>query len=151
MSRVRPAWVLLGLLLSLGTFPGCGPADDGLLTLSLSLDPRTLPPNLAAVDVYVLLAVMPDDTPLECSMFVGPTATEVVYDYTDSGALVTIVSGDVDPNFEPAISLPNLPEGLLVFVVEALDSSGAHLAWGCGRGQIEAGKKAFIPIYFELG
>jgi len=47
------------------------------------------------------------------------------------------------------VLVKDLPEGLLVFVVEALDQSNSSLAWGCGKGQISRGQKTFISIFLE--
>jgi len=55
-----------------------------------------------------------------------------------------------DPEEDTAVRIENLPEGRLVFVVQAYDQSSALLALGCGKGQIERGKKTFISIYMDL-
>jgi hypothetical protein len=34
-------------------------------------------------------------------------------------------------------------------VVQAYDQSSALLALGCGKGQIERGKKTFITVYMD--
>ncbi|HSA20803.1 MAG TPA: hypothetical protein P5076_05080, partial [Myxococcota bacterium] len=94
-------------------------------------------------------ALLEDGTTVECEMFVGPTATERIYDYTTelvvAPQLLTVeVGGD------RAVLVEDLPEGLLVFVVEALDQSNSTLAWGCGKGQISRGQKTFISIFLEI-
>jgi hypothetical protein len=153
MRQPRTALGLLGLLAALGAGPACGPDVDPYVDLSLSLDPRTVPPNLAYVNVYVLLAVLPDNTPLDCEMFVGPGKTHTIYDFLTPeyrNVLVASASSSIDPS-AASVLIPRLPEGLLVFVVDALDGNQSHLAWGCGKGQIERGKKVLIPIFLEPG
>ncbi|HOX46329.1 MAG TPA: hypothetical protein PK668_22180 [Myxococcota bacterium] len=147
-SRLRTLGGLAALLL-LAWLPACGQEPLATLDLALEFGPDTLPPDTYAVRVYVLPALLEDGTTVECEMFVGPTATERIYDYTTelvvAPQLLTVeVGGD------RAVLVEDLPEGLLVFVVEALDQSNSTLAWGCGKGQISRGQKTFISIFLEI-
>jgi hypothetical protein len=150
LAKLRTSGGLAALML-LALLPACG--DEPLATLDLALEfgPNTLPEDTYAVRVYVLPALLEDGTTVQCEMFVGPTATEHVYDELYANQLVIMPQLlTVDVGGDRSVLVKSLPEGLLVFVVEALDQSNSPLAWGCGKGQISRGQKTFISIYLEI-
>jgi len=146
-ASLRPACWLALVAALLGT-AACGPDPLATIDLPLEFGPNTLPTSTYAVRVYVLPALVQGNTTVECEMFVGPTATERIYDYT-SELVIAPQLLQVDVDGDRAVMVKGLPEGLLVFVVEALDQSNTSLAWGCGKGQISRGQKTFISIFLE--
>jgi len=147
------AWMTVALVMAIG-LSGCG-QDGNLDTLSLSLEfgPNTMPDNTNRLLVSLLPSLVEispgEEEAINCDLFVGPTADKTVYDYTKF-----LVKGQENIPFDPtqrsAVELKELPDMLLVFLIDALDEPGNTLAVGCGKGQIERGKKTFIPIYMEL-
>ena len=147
------AFVLaIGLvLLAASGFGACGGDDNNLNSLKLSLSPSDVPTDTFRLTVYILPSIVSIggiDEAIACDLFVGPTADKQIFDYSDH-LVSTPTSVPFDPLDETAISLKELPEGLLVFVIEALDSSSNLLAQGCGKGQISRGEKTFITIFME--
>ncbi len=135
------------VLLSLG-LAACGGAEWDGLTLSIHFAPEDLPADTAIIRIYVLPSVATSPTQQEieikCEDLVGPTATKTIMDYRIyqlrmENVLIDAVSGGT-------LVLQKLPEGKLVFYVEAMDSVQRVLAYGCGTGNIEKGKKTYIPI-----
>jgi len=148
------ALVGLTIALALAAGPlGCGP-DRGLDSLSLKLEfeANTMPDDTARLNIYILpslVVVEDEEEPVSCDLFVGPTADKTVYDYS-SYFVKPQQAESFNPAERSAVELDQLPNMLLVFVIEAVDDPGNLLAVGCGKGQIERGKKTFIPIYMEL-
>ena len=144
---------ILGLCLLVSfAFVSCGP-DQSLDTRSLTLrfSPQDIPLNTFRLNVYVLpnsVTINQQEEAVSCELFVGPTADKNVYDYT-SFLVTTPIQIAFNPNDENAISIKELPEGLLVFIVEAVDEPGSQLALGCGMAQVERGKKVFVSIYMQ--
>lgn len=152
MSKV--AAVALAALALVAGPSGCG-ADSELDSLSLALEfgPNTMPAETSRLMIYTLPSLVTVDGQEEavnCDLFVGPTADKTVYDYSSHFVQSVVTIADYDPAARSAVELKELPDMLLVFIIEALDEPGNLLAVGCGKGQIERGKKTFIPIYMEL-
>jgi hypothetical protein len=82
-------------------------------------------------------------------MFVGPTADREIVEFTSYVINQPIQKTIDDPDEDTSVRIEDLPEGRLVFVVQAYDQSSALLALGCGKGQIERGKKTFITVYMD--
>jgi hypothetical protein len=150
--RTKPFVCAVGLLLlAVFGFGACGGGDDRFSSLELTLRPADLPGDTFRLTVYILPSIVSiggSDEAIACDLFVGPKADKQIYDYSDH--LVSApTSVPINPLEETAVSLKGLPEGLLVFVIEALDESSNLLAMGCGKGQISRGEKTFIPIFME--
>jgi len=147
ITMVAAAFLLTGAA-------GCG-ADRELDSLSLALEfeAYTMPDDTARLMIYILPSLVETSPGVEeainCDLFVGPTADKTIYDYS-SHFVKSVETVEFDPSSRSAVELKELPDMLLVFVIEALDQPGNLLAVGCGKGQIERGKKTFIPIYMEL-
>jgi hypothetical protein len=146
-SIARIAALFLALVLA-----GCGTDEYSSIDMTLRFSPETVPNGTVRLTVYLLPSLVNNDgveEPIDCDLFVGPTRSKEIFDYSNH-LLKTPISVTFDPATSTAISLTDLAEGLTVFVVEALDDSSSLLALGCGKGQIVRGDKTFIPIYLEL-
>lgn len=139
-------WLALGL-------GACGADDEySSIDMTLSFSPEAMPQDTARLSVYLLPSLVVNngvEEAIDCGLFVGPTRSKEIYDYS-SFLLKTPIQQYFDPVNATAVSLKDLKEGLTIFVIEALDDSSDLLAVGCGKGQIERGKKTFITIFMEL-
>jgi|GEM_PF-1830272 len=138
---------LAPVLFSLG-LAACGGAEWDGLTLAIHFSPEDMPAGTTIIRVYVLpsVAMSPTQEEIEivCEDLVGPTATKRIDDYNIYRLRMENVLFDSSSGGTLVIS--NLTEGKLVFYVEALDAAQRVLAYGCGTGNIEKGKKTYIPI-----
>lgn len=141
-------WIGAALLLLASWLAACGGAEWDGLTLSIHFAPEDLPAGTAIIRVYVLPSVAinqaQQEIEIKCEDLVGPTATKTIMDYRlyqlrMENVLFDAASGGT-------VVLQKLSEGKLVFYVEAMDSVQRVLAYGCGTGNIEKGKKTYIPI-----
>ncbi len=142
-----------GLLWAVLLGCGCG-GDGGLGTqgFELRFAAAALPADTERLVVYVLpslITTVEGEEEISCDMFVGPTADREIVEYTGYVINRPIQKTVDDPEEDTAVRIEDLPEGRLVFVVQAYDQSSALLALGCGKGQIERGKKTFIAIYMD--
>lgn len=138
--------VALSVVLAAGFSCG-GEARWDSLALTLTFLPRELPPETESIRVYVLPARLPDNSTVGCKNFVGPARDKDITDY--SGVLIETLSFPFDQITGATFVLTDLPEGLLVFFVDALNSKSSRLARGCGQGVIVRGRKTVLPIRLE--
>ncbi len=120
-------------------------------SLTLRFSPEDIPENTFRINVYVLpnsVTIDGQEQAVGCELFVGPTADKNIFDYT-SYLVTTPIQVAFNPNDENAIAVKDLPVGLLVFIVEAVDEPGSQLALGCGMAQVERGKKVFVSIFMQ--
>jgi hypothetical protein len=142
-----------GLLWAVLLGCGCG-GQGGLGTLDLDLRfaAAALPAETERLVVYVLPSLIntaEGEEEISCDMFVGPTADREIVEFTSYVINQPIQKTIDDPDEDTSVRIEDLPEGRLVFVVQAYDQSSALLALGCGKGQIERGKKTFITVYMD--
>ncbi len=152
IKKTIPALFLVFCLASTLPMLSCGPDQSfDSMSLTLNFSPKDIPAGTFRLNVYVLpnsVMINQQEEVVNCDLFVGPTADKNVFDYT-SFLVTTPIQVTFNPDDENAISIKELPEGLLVFIVEAVDEPGSQLALGCGMAQIERGKKVFISIYMQ--
>jgi hypothetical protein len=138
---LRLACVIAGL-----SFLICACGADGVeqLDMSLTFSPQDLPQDSESVRYYVLPSALSDSSLADCADFMGADAVKNVLDYGSD----FLANGEEDVSSISGVTLAikELPEGRLMFYVEALSAAKNVLACGCGQAEIEKGKKTTIPI-----
>jgi hypothetical protein len=137
--------IALGCLVLLTWIGGCGgEGEPDSFGLSLTFAPRDLPQDTSSIRFYALLGDLSDGSTAACEDFMGSGAPKSVLDYfSDRKAYGEEL---VDDLTGVTINIPELPEGTLMFYVEAITATGSTLACGCGLGDISKGDKTVIPI-----
>jgi len=122
----------------------CGADGLGQLDLSLHFSPQDLPQDSESVRYYVLPSALSDSSLADCADFMGADAVKNVLDYGSD----FLANGEDDVSSIDGVTLAikELPEGRLLFYVEALSIAKNVLACGCGQDEIRKGEKTTIPI-----
>ncbi len=133
--------VVLALALAVGA--SCGGDDFRGISLSLEFKPRDLPQDTTTINYYVLPLQLSDGSQAACEDFMGSQAEKSVLDYSTD--FVKRGGQSVSATESVTLTLAELPEGMLMFYIEAASTSQV-LACGCGQGQVKRGEKVVIPI-----
>jgi len=145
VERVRKILSTLCVSLVISGVISCG-QDDGIegISLSMTFSTRDLPAETTSIFYYVLKYQLGDGSTAACEDFMGSEAPKGVLDYPGD----TEESGmeDITPNGDLTLTITELPEGILMFYLEAVNQSGNTIACGCGQDEIIKGKKTIVPI-----
>ena len=119
---------------------GCGQADVAQ-QVEFLFGPRALPDGTAKIQYYVLPSVLSDGSSAVCEDFTGPDRKRPLSYNQD-----IVVFGEEAVDQAGATTLViGLEPGSYMFYIEARSAS-ACLAYGCGEGAIEAGKKTYVTV-----
>jgi len=145
VERIRKILSILCVSLLVWSVMSCG-QDDGIegISLSMTFSTRDLPAETTSVFYYVLKYQLGDGSTAACEDFMGSDAPKGVLSYT--GDFERNGQEEVSPDGNVTLTISELPEGILMFYLEAVDLNGSTIACGCGQDEIIKGKKTIVPI-----
>jgi len=140
-KRHRLAYTIMAL-----SFLICACGADGIeqLDLSLTFSPQDLPQDTESIRYYVLPSALSDSSLADCADFMGADAVKNVLDYPSDH--LDFGEESVSSISDVTLAIKELPEGRLMFYIEALSVGKTTLACGCGQDEIRKGEKTTIPI-----